>query len=86
MEGIKTGDCSLLEKTIKHPENPLDFQPLPSSLDEAVSIARESDFVKNNLSGEILENIFSNFTMQIQEYNLAHNKDDFEERRYFKFI
>ncbi|MCM1358336.1 MAG: glutamine synthetase family protein [Prevotella sp.] len=86
MEGIKTGDCSLLEKTLKHPENPLNFQPLPSSLDEALSIARESIFVKNNLSGEIVENIFMNFTTQIQEYSLAYDKDDFEERRYFKFI
>lgn len=86
MEGIKSGDCSLLDKTLKHPEKSLDFQPLPLSLEEALSIAQESIFVKNNLSAEILENLFLNFTKQIQEYNLAHDKNDFEERRYFKFI
>ncbi len=86
IEGIKSGDCSFLEKTLKHPENSLDFQPLPSSLEEAVLIAKNSDFVRSNLSGEILDNLFVTFTKQIQEYNLAHNKDEFEERQYFKYI
>lgn len=86
IEGINSGDCSMLEKTLKHPETSFDFQPLPSSLEEAFSIASKSDFVKNNLSDEIVENLFSAFQKQIQEYNLAHNKDEFEERQYFKYI
>lgn len=86
IEGINSCDCSLLEKTLKHPETSLDFQPLPSSLEEAFHIAENSDFVRANLSGEIISNLFDNFTKQIQEYNIAHNKDDFEERQYFKYI
>lgn len=86
IEGINSGDCSMLEKTLKHPETSFDFQPLPSSLEEAFVIANKSDFVKANLSGEIVENLFSTFAKQIQEYNLAHNKDEFEERQYFKYI
>lgn len=86
IEGINSSDCSLLEKTLKHPETSLDFQPLPSSLEEAFHIAENSDFVRANLSGEIISNLFDNFTKQIQEYNIAHNKDDFEERQYFKYI
>ncbi|MCM1507052.1 MAG: glutamine synthetase family protein [Ruminococcus flavefaciens] len=86
IEGINSGDCSLLDKTLKHPETSFDFQPLPSSLEEAFSIAEKSEFVKKNLSGEIIGNMFKTFTKQIQEYNLAHNKDEFEEKQYFKYI
>ena len=81
IEGINSGDCSLLEETIKHP-----LQPLPSSLEEACSIAEKSDFVHSNLSDEIINNLFSDFYKQIQEYTLAHDKDEFEEKQYFKYI
>lgn len=86
IEGVKQSDCSLLDSTMKNGQTPLRFQPLPSSLEEALSIASHSDFVRENLSEEILNNYFNNFTKQVQEYNLAHNKDDFEEHMYFKYV
>jgi len=86
IEGINSNDCSLLETTLKHAQTSLNFQPLPSSLEEAFSIAKNSDFVRSNLSEEIINNLFMTFTKQIQEYNLAHDKDEFEERQYFKYI
>ena len=66
-------DCSVL-------------QPLPSTLDEAASIAKDSDFVKNTLSPEIRSNIFAQLDKQIHDYSLANDKDKFEEESYFKFV
>lgn len=86
IEGINSNDCSLLETTLKHPETSLSFQPLPSSLEEAFSIAEKSDFVRSNLSDEIISNLFGSFTKQIQEYNITHNKDEFEDKQYFRYI
>ncbi|MDE5756501.1 MAG: glutamine synthetase family protein [Clostridia bacterium] len=86
IEGIRSDDCSLLDSTMKSGKTPFEFQPLPSSLEEAFATAKTSDFVKSVLSGEIVSNTFKTFGKQIQEYNLAHNKDEFEERIYFKYI
>lgn len=86
IDGIKEGDCSLLDSTMKGGSSPAEFCPLPCSLEEAASIARQSGFVAENLPLEIRTDFFSQLDKQIQEYNLAKNKDDFEEKNYFKFI
>lgn len=86
IEGIKSDDCSLLETTLKNGDAPFDFQPLPSSLDEAVAIAKDSEFVKKTLSDEIRANIFEKLDRQIKEYALAEDKNDFEDKFYFKSI
>ena len=86
IDGIRSDDCSLLDSTMKSGKTPFDFQPLPSSLEEAFATAKKSDFVRASLSDEIVCNTFETFSKQIQEYNLAHNKDEFEERLYFKYI
>jgi glutamine synthetase len=85
IEGIKSGSCELMESTMKD-GTASGQQRLPYSLEEACAIAKESDFVKRSLPEEIRRNIFSQLDKQIQEYNLARNKDEFEEKYYFKFI
>ncbi|MBQ3946886.1 MAG: glutamine synthetase, partial [Ruminococcus sp.] len=86
IEGIKNGDCSLLDSTMKSGSATGSFDELPSTLEEAVNIARSSEFVTRTLSSEIRTTIFSQLDKQIQEYNLAKSKDEFEDKAYFKFI
>lgn len=86
MEGIKSGDCSLMEKTMKNSREHSEFQPLPSSLAEAAAIAENSDFVKKNLPEEIYSKFFEHTANIISLYNLADNKELFEENTYFKFV
>lgn len=86
IEGIKSGDCSIIENTMKAGSSSSELQTLPCSLEEAANIAKQSNFVANNLPVEIRTDFFSQLDKQIQEYNLAKNKDEFEEKAYFKFI
>ena len=86
IEGIKNGDCTLLDSTMKSGQKPIGFEPLPTTLEEAVSIAKQSDFVKRTLSDEIRTNIFENLDKQIREYSIADDIDEFEEKYYFKSI
>ena len=85
IEGIRSGDCSLLDSTLNHSASS-GLQQLPTSLEEACDIARNSSFVKNNIPPEILPDILAQLDKQVQEYNLARNKDEFEENYYFKYV
>lgn len=86
IEGINSNDCSLLDSTMKSGQSTADFELLPESLEEAVEIAKKSDFVKKTLSDEIRGNIFAKLDKQLAEYSAADDKDEFEERYYFKSI
>lgn len=86
IEGINSNDCSLLDITMKSGQSTADFELLPESLEEAAEIARNSDFVKNTLSDEIRGNIFAKLDKQLAEYSAADDKNEFEERYYFKSI
>lgn len=86
VEGIVSDDCSLLDATIKNDTNPLDFQPIPASLEEALKIAKKSDFVKRTLSDEIRKNIFNRLDEQVRIFNSAEDKTSFEYDFYFKYI
>lgn len=86
IEGIKNNDCKLLESTMKSGCSPANVEPLPTSLKEAAAIAKQSSFVKNVLSDEIRANIFETMDKQIQEYSIAKDSDEFEEKYYFKSI
>ncbi|WP_295070150.1 glutamine synthetase family protein [Ruminococcus sp.] len=86
IEGIQSQDCSLFESAMHNGSDNSLLQPLPSSLDEAAAIAKESIFVKNTLSQEIRSNIFAQLDKQIQDYSSASDKDKFEEESYFKFV
>lgn len=86
IEGIQSQDCALFESAMHNGSDNSLLQPLPSSLDEAAAIAKESIFVKNTLSQEIRSNIFAQLDKQIQDYSSASDKDKFEEESYFKFV
>lgn len=86
IEGIQSQDCSLFDSAMHSGSDCSVLQPLPSTLDEAASIAKDSDFVKNTLSPEIRSNIFAQLDKQIHDYSLANDKDKFEEESYFKFV
>ena len=62
------------------------FDELPGTLGEAVAIAEKSDFVKNNLSEEIYETMFSHLSYTLTKYNLADDKSKFEDEFYFNCI
>ncbi len=85
IEGIKHDDCSLLDSTMKDGSGN-DLQLLPETLEEAVKIAKQSDFVKEHLSEEICADIFEQIDRQVSRYNAADDKDEFEYRTYFKYI
>jgi glutamine synthetase len=85
IEGVRSGDCSLLDSTLNHSASS-DLQPLPTSLEEACEIARNSSFVRDNIPDVILPDILAQLDKQVQEYNLARNKDEFEDNYYFKYV
>jgi glutamine synthetase len=85
IEGISSGDCSIMDSTMKVGHTPADFERLPDSLEEAVFIAENSDFVKRSLPDEVRTSILSHLRTQIQEYNLAKDKSEFEDKAYFMY-
>ncbi len=85
IEGISSGDCSIMDSTMKVGHTPADFERLPASLEEAVFIAENSDFVKRSLPDEVRTSILSHLRTQIQEYNLAKDKSEFEDKAYFMY-
>lgn len=86
MEGIRSSDCSLLERTRKSTTAVSELQALPLSLKEAAEIAESSEFVSRTLSSETRKNVFSRLDSQLRSYDLARNKDEFEDKIYFKYI
>ena len=86
IEGIQSKDCSLFESAVHNSENNSVLQKLPSTLEEAAAIAKESAFVKAALSDEIRRNVFNQLDKQIADYSAASDKDKFEEDSYFKFV
>lgn len=85
-EGISRKDSSMFDTSKKTNCDNSGNQPLPTSLSEAVSIAKSSEFVKNNLSEEIRKNLFAKLDKQLSEYEASENKDKFEDDFYFKSI
>ncbi len=59
---------------------------LPRSLNAAVSSARASEFVRNNISSKIYEPIFRHFEDIITRYELSDDKNRFEDEFYFTSI
>lgn len=85
-EGIRSNDCSLLERTSKSTTSVSELQALPMSLREAADIAENSEFVNRTLSPETRRNVFRQLDSQLRNYDLARNKDEFEDKTYFRFI
>lgn len=86
IEGISSGDCSLMDSTMKGDPTSTGFDRLPMTLEEAVKAARESEFVRRNLPEKVISSILNDLENQVHEYNRAKDKDEFEERYYFNFI
>ena len=87
LEGIDSDDCSLLDTTMKSSSSAeSDFKPLPSSLSEALELAKNSEFVRNNISPGLLNGFFAHLESRIADYSAAPDKDAFDEKTYFKFI
>ncbi len=62
------------------------FKELPSSLEEAVMLAKDSHFVKQNLSPEIYEAVIEKLEYEFSEYNAVEKKLEYENEFYFKTI
>ncbi len=62
------------------------FDELPSTLDEAITLAKNSDFVKENLTPEIYDAVFRHLQYTVTKYEMAEDKHEFEYEYYFKSI
>lgn len=58
---------------------------LPETLEDALSIAKNSDFIKSVIGSEILERYISLKQYEIDEYKKANNKEMLK-RKYFEYI
>ena len=67
------------------PEERSEVSLIPSSLEEAVKKAKESDFIKKMFSESAYEKNFSRMDSIIQKYNDAKDKAQFEDETYFNF-
>lgn len=87
IEGINSRSCSDLDKYMLC-ENSIQssHEKLPSSLEEALRLAENSEFVRNTLSDEIRSNIFKTLETQLRDYNLSDDDESFEQKYYFKSI
>ncbi len=85
IEGIRSGKCDLLDSTLSRSATEV-REMLPQSLEEALEIAQNSSFVRENLPDVILDDLFAQLSKQVQEYKLARSKDEFEQNYYFKYV
>lgn len=62
------------------------FDELPSTLGEAIELAKSSHFVRKNLSPEIHDSVIRKLEYDLAQYNAADDKQLFEDEYYFKII
>lgn len=84
-EGIKSGDYSLYEK---NRAGGISYEKLPESFEDAIIIAKNSDFIKNNLPKHVIETLINYYQIQVHEFNkrTSENQDSFEHDYYFKTL
>lgn len=58
---------------------------LPENLEEALNIAKNSDFIKSVIGSDILERYISLKQYEINEYTKSNNKEELK-RKYFEYI
>ena len=61
-------------------------ESLPSSLSEAVELARRSDFVAKVISEKILKEYLDDRATEVNEYEKSGKGHDYLISRYFRFI
>lgn len=83
IEGIKSGDYSLYEK---NKAGGISYEKLPKNFENAIIIAKNSDFIKNNLPEHVIETLINYYQIQVHEFNkrTSENQDSFEHDYYFK--
>lgn len=60
--------------------------PLPTSMNEAISLAEESSFVKGVIGEELLRKYLSFKKKEAEDFSEAINKAEFYKKRYFNFV
>lgn len=83
-EGIE--NCEVLgDDTFTNSANG-NFAKLPSTMKEAIELAKSSEFVRKNLSPEIHEAVIKKLEYDLSEYDSSDDKQSFEDEYYFKTI
>ena len=83
-EGIE--NCEVLgDDTFTNSANG-NFVKLPSTMKEAIELAKSSEFVRKNLSPEIHEAVIKKLEYDLSEYDSSDDKQSFEDEYYFKTI
>lgn len=59
---------------------------LPGSLDEAIALAKQSEFIRKRVDGEILNRYFAIKELEASAYTLSESKDEFDRKRYFERV
>lgn len=72
-----------LEESLKLDGTEKTFPTLPVTLDEAFELAKNSAFITENLSAEVLRNVYRNTELQLALYKAADDRAKFEEQQYF---
>lgn len=80
IEGIKNGDSSLYYKGMDN------SQELPDSLEKALNLARESQFVRDNLPENVLKLHFRNVISQLEALKEYDSTEQFCDEYYFPYI
>lgn len=85
IEGIKSGDCSLYDK---NKAGGISYEKLPESFEDAISIAENSCFIKDNLPENVIKTLINYYQIQVHEFNkrTPENQDSFEHDYYFKTL
>lgn len=80
MEGIKLGDHTLFDNC------QVSREKLPESFEEAVELAKNSEFVSRNLPKNVIKKLIRYFEDQIFDFNQSCDKENFEDETYFRYI
>ena len=67
-------------------ENLKNFIPLPKNLKEAIKIAQDSQFIKDNITPKLLEKFLTFKKDENDKFSKALDKEEFYETTYFKTI
>ena len=72
-----------IEEKLSLPEKNTGSERLPSTLDEAVNCAENSEFVKRYVPANILNVLMDHSREEWREYSSAYDKEAFEDKQYF---
>ena len=85
MEELKKTLDEVFEKEVIKKEKLKDIEVLPESLQEALDIAKESEFIKSVIGSEFLNRYVELKQTEVDRYNKAIEKENIK-RMYFEYI